>query len=59
VARRFPRPQLRQFHQETVNDYSAFVPGVPETFDLPDCYRALNGKQLRQVEPWGPNGSAE
>jgi dienelactone hydrolase len=37
---------------------SAFVPGVLETFDLPDCYRALERKQLRQVEPWGPNGTA-
>jgi dienelactone hydrolase len=33
---------------------SAFVPGVLEKFDLPDCYRALDGKKLRQVEPWGP-----
>lgn len=31
------------------------VPGVLESFDLPDCYRALNAKQLRQIEPWGPN----
>jgi dienelactone hydrolase len=37
---------------------SAFVPGALERFDLPDCYRALQRKQLRQVEPWGPNGSA-
>jgi dienelactone hydrolase len=33
---------------------SAFVPGVLEHFDLPDCYRALKGKKLRQIEPWGP-----
>jgi dienelactone hydrolase len=32
---------------------AAFVPGVLEKFDLPDCYRALAAKQLRQVEPWG------
>ncbi len=31
------------------------VPGVLESFDLPDCYRALKAKQLRQIEPWGPN----
>jgi dienelactone hydrolase len=29
------------------------VPGVLEKFDLPDCYRALAGKRLRQIEPWG------
>ena len=25
-------------------------------FDLPDCYRALAGKKLKQVEPWGAAG---
>jgi dienelactone hydrolase len=35
---------------------SAFVPGVLEHFDLPDCYRALKIKGLRQIDPWGPNG---
>jgi dienelactone hydrolase len=35
---------------------SAFVPGVLEHFDLPDCYRALAGKGLRQLDPWGPDG---
>ena len=30
---------------------SVFVPGVLRAFDLPDCYRALGGKKLRQVEP--------
>jgi hypothetical protein len=33
---------------------SAFVPGVLARFDLPDCYRALEKKKLRQIEPWGP-----
>jgi hypothetical protein len=33
---------------------SAFVPGVLKKFDLADCYRALKGKKLRQIEPWGP-----
>ncbi len=41
---------------ETV-DYNwplqAFVPGVLASFDLPDCYRALASKKLRQLEPWG------
>jgi dienelactone hydrolase len=32
---------------------SSFVPGVLAKFDLPDCYRALASKQLRQIEPWG------
>ena len=31
---------------------SAIVPGVLHTFDLPDCYRVLAAKKLRQVEPW-------
>ena len=34
---------------------SVLVPGVLETFDLPDCYRVLTEKQLRQIDPWGPN----
>ena len=32
---------------------STFVPNVLETFDLPDCYRALSKKKLRQIEPAG------
>jgi dienelactone hydrolase len=32
---------------------SVFVPGVLQTFDLPDCYGALKAKKLRQIEPWG------
>lgn len=28
---------------------SAFVPGVLEKWDLPECYRALEGKKLRRV----------
>lgn len=32
---------------------SAMPPGVLKHFDLPDCYRALAAKNLRQVEPWG------
>jgi dienelactone hydrolase len=35
---------------------SAFVPGVLEKFDLPDCYRALQDRHLRQLEPWGAQG---
>ena len=35
---------------------SSFVPHVLESFDLPDCYRALAAKQLRQIKPWGAKG---
>ncbi len=28
-------------------------PGVLSSFDLPDCYRALESKRLRQIEPVG------
>ncbi len=34
---------------------SAFVPNVLAQFDLPDCYRALEGKRLRQIDPWSAN----
>lgn len=41
---------------ETYNwPLSSFLPNVLEKFDLPDCYRELNSKQLRQIEPWGAN----
>ncbi|MHC1763805.1 MAG: acetylxylan esterase [Verrucomicrobiia bacterium] len=33
---------------------SSLVPGVLHRFDLPDCYRELQAKNLRQIEPWGP-----
>ena len=32
---------------------SSLLPDVLHRFDLPDCYRALAGKKLRQIEPWG------
>ena len=31
---------------------STLLPGVLKDFDLPDCYRALSSKDLRQIEPW-------
>ena len=31
---------------------SAMLPDVLSHFDLPDCYRAIQGKRLRQIEPW-------
>ncbi len=32
------------------------LPGVLRRFDLPDCYRALRAKRLRQIDPVGPDG---
>ncbi len=32
---------------------SSFATNALERFDLPDCYRALERKKLRQLEPWG------
>ncbi len=32
---------------------SSFVPGILRYCDLPDCYRALESKNLRQIEPRG------
>ena len=37
---------------------STFVPNILSRFDLPDCYRALKSKQLRQIDPWGPQASS-
>jgi len=34
---------------------STLVPNVLAAFDMPDCYKALKAKGLRQVEPWGPD----
>ena len=34
---------------------STLVPNVLAALDLPDCYKALKQKDLRQLEPWGPN----
>jgi len=33
---------------------SCLVPGVLADFDLPDCYQALDAKNLRTIDPWGP-----
>ena len=35
---------------------SALVPNILETFDLPDCYKALKKKNLKQIDPSGPDG---
>jgi dienelactone hydrolase len=31
---------------------STLLPNVLQSFDLPDCYRVLQKKDLRQIEPW-------
>jgi len=36
---------------------SALVPDILESFDLPDCYGALQSKELKQIDPWGANGA--
>lgn len=33
--------------------YAQLIPNVLKHFDLPDVYRALDGKGLMQIEPWG------
>ena len=33
---------------------STLLPDVLAHFDLPDCYRQLQAKGLRMIEPWGP-----
>jgi len=35
---------------------SALVPNILKSFDLPDCYKALRKKDLKQIDPWGPDG---
>jgi dienelactone hydrolase len=36
---------------------SSMIPDVLKQFDLPDCYRALEAKGLKQIDPWGPQTS--
>jgi dienelactone hydrolase len=35
---------------------SSLVPSILKSFDLPDCYKALQDKNLKQIDPWGPDG---
>jgi len=35
---------------------SALVPNILKSFDLPDCYKALKKKNLKQIDPLGPDG---
>ena len=37
---------------------SGLLPDVLKTFDLPDCYRALQTKKLRRIDAWGANPDA-
>jgi dienelactone hydrolase len=37
---------------------SALLPGVLAHFDLSDCYAELEGKHLRQIDPWGAQAGA-
>jgi pimeloyl-ACP methyl ester carboxylesterase len=37
---------------------AALIPHVLEHFDLPDCYRALETKRLRLIEPWSAMADA-
>lgn len=37
---------------------ASLLPGVLKTFDLPDCYRALETKMLLQIEPWNEKAGA-
>jgi len=34
---------------------SALVPNILKSFDLPDCYNALQDKNLKQIDPLGPD----
>ncbi len=35
---------------------SSLVPNILKSFDLPDCYKVLQDKNLKQIDPWGPDG---
>jgi len=35
---------------------SSLVPDILKSFDLPDCYRALQNKKLKQIDPFGADG---
>jgi len=35
---------------------SSLVPNILKSFDLPDCYKILESKNLKQIDPWGADG---
>jgi dienelactone hydrolase len=37
---------------------SSLAPNILSIFDLPDCYKALQAKNLRQIEPWGADAKS-
>jgi dienelactone hydrolase len=39
-------------HEEYNWPLQCIIPGVLKAFDLPDCYRFLKTKKLRQIDPW-------
>jgi hypothetical protein len=49
---------LKSFSELAENEdqqwpYAVMLPHVLERFDLPECYASLEGKKLRNEEPWG------
>ncbi|TWT79243.1 Acetyl xylan esterase (AXE1) [Planctomycetes bacterium CA13] len=43
-------------HKEYNWPLATLLPDVLSHFDLPDCYRALQSKSLRLIEPWDASG---
>jgi len=35
---------------------SSLVPSILKSFDLTDCYKVLQAKNLKQIDPCGPDG---
>lgn len=55
------RHALRSYTEVAENEVyrwplSSFVPAALSQFDLPDCYRELEAKSLKQIEPAGAAG---
>ena len=49
---------LTSYHDLAISEHydwplSSMVPNVLKSFDLPDCYKALKAKNLKQIDPWG------
>jgi cephalosporin-C deacetylase-like acetyl esterase len=53
ITLKHPPASYAEIAESTDYDWplSAMPPAVLAAFDLPDCYRALQGKQLRLIEP--------
>lgn len=37
--------------------YAVMIPNALAQFDLPDVYKALEGKRLKMMEPWGSSAA--